>query len=308
MKKLDLHVHSTASDGRLTPRQLVVNASGAGYLALAITDHDTLDGLPEAMAAAGEESLRLIPAVELSVDLPGDWGTAHLLGYFPKTDLEVLLDPANRLTSALERVVRGRRERNPRILEKLAALGMRVPMEEVTELAGEGVLGRPHIAAAMLARGYVSSTREAFERFLARDRPAYVERERLTIGEAFEVITMDVNGGFAVLAHPGLLPLSGGELSELVRELTSMGLMGLEVYYPRHSPTRIRLLRGLASDLDLMVTGGSDFHGLPEDSSPLGGDEDGFTVDPDRIRVFLRACGGFEGVLGSTDPGQSDER
>jgi predicted metal-dependent phosphoesterase TrpH len=141
----------------------------------------------------------------------------------------------------------------------------------------------------MIRRGYVRGKSEAFERFLARGRPAYVERERLSLHEALDVIL--ANEGLPVIAHPGLLPFEDQELRGLLRRLTDSGVRGLEAYYPRHSTSRTELLLASAGDLDLMVTGGSDFHGFPEDSSPLSGAGDGFTVDSRNVARFLKACG-----------------
>ena len=140
-----------------------------------------------------------------------------------------------------------------------------------------------------MRRGYVRSKSEAFDRFLARGRPAYVDRERLSLDEALDVIL--VNEGLPVIAHPGLLPFEDPELHDLLRRLAESGVLGLEAYYPRHTTSRTGLLLAAADDLDLMVTGGSDFHGFPDDSSPLSGAGDGFTVDARKVARFLKACG-----------------
>ncbi|MBN1434907.1 PHP domain-containing protein [Candidatus Fermentibacterales bacterium] len=290
MARLDLHVHSTASDGRLTPSELVTRAVEADFVVLAIADHDTVGGLPEAMAASREAGLSLLPAVELSVELgPIADGSAHLLGYFPGSSPSDLLDPANPFHEALERVRRGRAERNPGILRLLSRMGMPLETREVEEISGGGVLGRPHIAEAMVRRGYVRSTREAFDRFLARGRPAYVDRDRLGILEALEVI--GANSGIPVLAHPGLMPLEDHELASLIGSVSGAGVRGIEVYYPRHGRARIDLLLETARDLDLMVTGGSDFHGFPDDSSALSGETGGFAVNAESVGRFLTECG-----------------
>ena len=285
MTRVDLHTHSTASDGAHRPARLVEMAAAGGLGVLSVSDHDTLDGVSDACRAGKSLGLPVIPAVELSVDLEAG-GSAHLLGYFPQADLERLLSPSSSLGKALEGVRQARYRRNPRILERLAGLGMHVPEPEVARAAGEGVIGRPHIAQVMVNRGYVGSQREAFDRFLARGKPAYVERRRLYAGSAIDLIR-DV-GGIPVLAHPGLMPRTHRELSALVAGLADRGMQGVEVYYPGHDRAMTEHLRNTACGLDLALTGGTDYHG--EDSStPLGGDES-FAVHAEDVSEFLQMC------------------
>lgn len=285
---VDLHVHSTASDGALSPGSLVEIAVRLGLGAFAISDHDTVDGLPEAFEAARGTGMAFIPAVELSINLVAG-GSAHLLGYFPGSDPAALCDRSASLGRALARVRAARETRNPRIIEKLAQLGMPLFEEEVLEHAGGDVVGRPHIAQAMLARGYVQSSREAFDRFLARGKPAYVERERLWDSEALEIIR-DL-GGLPVLAHPGLMERSADDLAALIRSLASRGLSGLEAYYPRHSPEVVAALAAEAAASGLLTTGGTDYHGSPEDTTGLGGAGGVFQVRAFQVAAFLERCG-----------------
>ena len=285
---VDLHVHSTASDGVLSPASLVETAVRLGLGVFAISDHDTVDGLPEAFEAARGTGMAFIPAVELSINLIAG-GSAHLLGYFPGHDPAALCDRSTDLGRALARVRTARETRNPRIIEKLAQLGMPLFEEEVLEYAGGDVVGRPHIAQAMLARGYVQSSREAFDRFLAKGKPAYVERERLLDGEALELIRN--LGGLPILAHPGLMERSADDLIALIRSLAARGLSGLEAYYPRHSSEMVAALVAEADASRLLTTGGTDYHGSSEDTTGLGGAGGLFQVRASQVAGFLERCG-----------------
>jgi predicted metal-dependent phosphoesterase TrpH len=287
MPLADLHVHSTASDGSLSPAELVDLACQRELAVLALTDHDTMDGLPEAEERSSETGLAFIPALEISVDLAGG-GSAHMLGYFPGTSASVLCREGSPLFQALETVRKGREERNPRIVEKLAEQGLRIDIEEVREVAGPGVVGRPHIAEVLYRNGLVSSHSEAFDRYLARGRPAYVERTRLFALRAIELIAGA--DGLPVLAHPGLMRRTDGELEALVRSLMDSGLRGVEVYYPVHSGHATAFLAGLTGRLGLLATGGTDFHGRTGHDVPPGGDSVRFSLDTGQVEEFLRVC------------------
>jgi len=266
-------------------------AADMGLAAFALSDHDTLDGIPAAVEAAEELGLPLVPAVELSVDLSSG-GSAHLLGYFPDSRIPRLCSPDTPLGRALQRVRDARYERNPRILTKLSKMGMHVPAPEVARAAGEGVVGRPHIAQVMVRRGYVGSEREAFDRFLARGKPAYVERQRLFADAAIGLIREEA--GIPVIAHPGLMRRSPEELSALIASLADRGMGGIEVYYPGHDRALTEHLSGLALRLGLVATGGTDYHGECS-SAPLGGGVLGsgkrFAVRADDVSKFLDMCG-----------------
>jgi len=287
LPRLDLHIHSTASDGVHSPSRIVDMAGGVSLYMISVTDHDTFDGIHEGAAAASKWETIFIPGIELSVDLePLRKDSAHLLGYFPGVPAEVLVNPSSYLAKAVEYVQEGRRKRNPRILEKLGGLGMNLSVDHVSRIAGGKVLGRPHIAQAMVELGYVGSIQEAFNRYLKKGRAAYVERERLSMGEAIELIRGA--GGLPVLAHPGYISQDGNTLKLLIAALKRKGLAGVEAYYPAHSASMVRFLSRLSGELDLLVTGGTDYHGRKDDIPVGGGDV--FKVEKRDVMEFSRIC------------------
>ena len=283
----DFHVHSTASDGRLSPSRLVEEAAAAGLEGLAIADHDTLAGIPEAWDRAMALGVFYIPAVELSVDLHSG-GSAHLLGYFPGIAPDILLEPDTELIKSLNFVIEGRDLRNPAIIGRFRELGFDITMEEVKAEAGGAVVGRPHIAAVMVKKGFASTSAEVFDRYLASGKPAYVERRRLGDYRAIEIIRQA--GGLPVLAHPSYIPVEGYTgLEALVGSLADGGLAGLEAYYPEHSNKMIAFLKRTAERRGLVLTGGSDFHGIKH---PIPGWIDGtFGVESFKVERFLEICG-----------------
>lgn len=241
----DFHCHSTASDGRLAPAEVVRLAAARGVAVLALTDHDTTAGLAEASAAAAEAGVRLIPGVELACDLPGN--ELHMLGLF--------IDPEAPVLQARMRSMREERvERGHRTTQALTDAGAPVDWARVQAIAGEASIGRPHVARALLEAGHVDSIEEAFDRFLGRGRPAYVERERLEPAEAIALVRGA--GGLPVFAHP---PFTD-DYAALAAELADIGLWGLEVYYGAYPADQVDALRNLAERLGLAATGGSDFH------------------------------------------------
>ena len=249
MSRGDFHTHSTRSDGTLTPAELVRLAWRNGVRVLALTDHDTLEGIAEAREAARElPGMRLVPGVELSCDLPGT--ELHMLGLFVDPDDGPFAAELARFRE--NRVARGRA-----IVEALEGLGAPVDWERVREIAGDASIGRPHIAQALLERGHVASIREAFDRFLANDGPGYVSREKLEPERAIEMIAEA--GGVSVFAHPSFTR----EYREIARRLAGAGLFGIEVYYKDYVPELVEELRKLAGGLGLFPLGGSDFHALP---------------------------------------------
>jgi predicted metal-dependent phosphoesterase TrpH len=255
--RADLHTHSTYSDGVLTPRQLVDYAYRRGVRVLALTDHDITDGIPEALAAASAyPDLLLIPGIELSTDVPGN--EVHVLGYFIDWQDQ-------QLQQLLARLRHSRLERARRMVEKLAQLGVPVSWQRVQELAGDGAVGRPHIAQALVEAGHVASVNEAFARYLGRNGPAYVEREKLSPAEVVQLVRQV--GGLPVLAHPRELE---GQLEELLPQLKAVGLVGMEVYYQDYTPQEIERLLAWAQRFDLLPLGGSDYHGLggPQQREP----------------------------------------
>ncbi len=275
---IDLHTHSTASDGTYSPSELVALAKEAGLYALALTDHDTVEGLPEAQAAAERLGVLLVPGVEISVKFEGA-GHCHILGYF--------VDPASKpLRQTLALLKQARAERNLRMVEKLQALGVDITLEEVVARAGGGEVGRPHFANLLVEKGVVRSVEEAFERYLKKGAPAYVPKARLSPEEAFSAIREA--GGLPVLAHPIHLRLSPEELARYVAKLKELGLEGLEAYYTDHPSEFTALCLELAQRYDLVPTGGSDFHGHNKPDIKLGRGF-GNLVVPDECYDKLRA-------------------
>ena len=245
--RADLHTHSTFSDGVLTPSELVDLAYRRGVRTLALTDHDVTDGLPEAFRAAERYGdLTLIPGIEMSTDVPGN--EVHVLGHF------IDCDNAN-FQRRLVALRKSRLNRAEKMVEKLVQLGKPVSWARVQELAGEGAVGRPHIAQALVEAGHVSSVNEAFDLYLSRIGPAYVDRERMAPAEVVELL-VEV-GGLCTLAHPREL-----DLEALLPEMKESGLVGMEVYYQDYSPHDIERLLGLTQKFDLLPLGGSDYHGL----------------------------------------------
>ncbi len=288
MSRVDLHIHSTASDGIRSPRELVEMAFEKSLSVISITDHDTLDGIPEGADAAAELKIEFIPGVELSVDIEESGLTAHLLGYFPVVDIEFLLSESHSLGKAIAFVQEGRSRRNPKILEKLANSNIHIEMETVQLIAGGDVVGRPHIAEAMLNAGYVGSMNEAFNRFLAKGKSAYVERERLSVFRAVEIILE--SGGLPVMAHPGYIEMDREMLKSLFKRMKEYGLAGIEIYYPSHTASIMQMLKSFALEFELVVTGGTDYHGRSIEAVPLGGTEDGFHVELENVKDFISLC------------------
>ena len=254
----DFHTHSTRSDGRLSPTALVDLAASRGVRVMAMTDHDTIDGLDEAVAAAARHpGFLLIPGVELSCDVPGT--EVHMLGLFiDRTD--------SRLLTELERFRRGRIERATKMVDALTTLGAPIEWARVQEIAGEASVGRPHVAQALLEAGHVQRFEEAFDRFLGRNGPAYFERERLLPAEAIGLIR--AAGGLPVFAHPSFTK----DYSNVATELAAAGLFGMEVYYKAYTPEVVDELRLLADGLGLFTMGGSDFHGIERDDERQPGE------------------------------------
>ncbi len=243
---VDLHVHTTASDGAFSPRQIVQMALDAGLSAVAITDHDTVGGVEEAISAAKGTGLSVIPGVEISSDLPK--GEAHILGYYLDVHHPDLLE-------LLATLRKSRWDRARRMVEKLGALGMPVSWDRVAAIANGGAVGRPHVARALMEAGHVSSVQDAFALYIGREGPAYVDRYKLTPVEVTQAVRRW--GGLPVLAHPSFVT----DLEVLLPTLVAAGLVGLECYYTGYSSDVTASLRRLARTNGLVATGGSDFHG-----------------------------------------------
>jgi predicted metal-dependent phosphoesterase TrpH len=244
-KRVDLHSHTNASDGEHSPEELVALARQRGLTVLALTDHDTTAGIERALAAADQSGdIELIPGVELSTDVPGH--EIHILGYFVNWR-----DPE--FQAMINKFRDGRVGRAEKIVAKLAELGAPISFSRVQEIAGDGAIGRPHIAQALVEAGHVPTMQAAFDRFLANDKPAYVEHYSLPPADAVKLILSA--GGVPVLAHPR-------GVEQYVPDLVKSGLLGLECYYPEYDEREQRALVDMARQYGLVATGGSDFHGL----------------------------------------------
>lgn len=272
---IDLHVHSTASDGTNSPAELAKIAVGAGLSAFALTDHDTLEGIREARNAAASHGVRLISACEISCEV--EQGTMHLLVYF-------LEDRPGPLQDRLVTLQAGRTGRNDRILEVLQNNGIAVSIDDVLEEAGGGSVGRPHLAAVMLRKGYVSSIQEAFDLWLGKGCPAYMERERLSPEESI-ALARD-SGAVSVLAHPGTLSMSPAELDVFVAELAAMGLDGIEAEYARYERHERDSYHALAERHGLCATGGSDYHGDYKPGLSMGSGQGDLEVPDDYLTAL----------------------
>ena len=258
---VELHCHSTASDGTLAPSQVAELAKKSGVTALALTDHDTVAGVGEAASAAGSLGLDFIAGIEISAEYPSP-GTMHILGYG--------VDPENpQLKSLTAELIAGRDNRNPRIVAKLNELGVAVTMKEWEDEAKGSVLGRPHLAAILHRKGYVSSIKQAFDKYIGQGAPAYFDKERLTPRQAIERIR--ASGGVPVLAHPiQLRTENDAQLERVVKDLLDLGLAGLEVIHSDHDAALVERYTQLADRFGLIKTGGSDFHGSNKPNIELG--------------------------------------
>ena len=254
---IDLHLHTLASDGRLTPTELVQMVAKNGLKTISITDHDSTEGLAEAYEAVKEfPALRIIPGIEMSADIPGD--EVHVLGYF--------LDYHNEeFQATLSEFRRGRVDRAKVMVEKLQDLGKPVDWERVQDFAGDGTVGRPHIALAMVEAGYFKEPKEAFDEYLGNNGLAYFDRPKLAPAAGVEMIKKV--GGVPVLAHPTFM----NDMEAGISNLKKVGLVGMEVYYAQYDDDTVRHLARLAKEYDLIPCGGSDYHGLGNSGEPLPG-------------------------------------
>ncbi|WP_319522476.1 PHP domain-containing protein [uncultured Desulfosarcina sp.] len=270
---IDLHVHSTASDGTLTPTEILAMAVQLGLKAIAITDHDTLAGSAAAISRGIPSTLQFLTGIEISADAPPGFvsdGSIHILGYG--------IDLGNTRLGALLDVLKAAREnRNPRIIARLNALGMDLNADELTPIVGSGVAGRPHIARLMVKKGLADSIDDAFDRFLGKNRPGYVAKYRVPMADAIGAI--DAAGGIAVLAHPYLNDLKGQDGFEpFLQALIAMGLGGIEAIYPDHPETVATEYCRLARKYNLVITGGTDFHGEVTPGIQMGVGDGSFYV------------------------------
>lgn len=259
MPEIDLHTHSTASDGSYTPEELITAAKNAGLSAIALTDHDTLNGLERAAKTARDVGIEFIPGCELTVTHDGL--RFHLVA------LWLPLNAAD-IQKTLDEIIGHRNERNHIIIRKLNDLGIDITYEDVLAKAGDGAVGRPHFAAALLEKGYVNSAQDAFDRYLGSTGKAYEPKKVLTAAHALDLLQR--HGATPVLAHPYQIGLGKDELAALVLKLKDLGLDALEAFYSEHSPSQTQAFLALAKRLDLGVAGGSDFHGPIKPDIKLG--------------------------------------
>lgn len=270
---IDLHIHSNASDGTYSPSEILSLSQKQHMGAIAITDHDTIDGSAEAIRLGIPPGIKFLTGVEISATPPPSFhapGSFHILGYDIRLD-----DPV--LNQTLDKLQKARKNRNPQIIERLNSLGVEISMREVRTETGGGQMGRPHIAKVLIKKGHARSIDEAFNIYLGKGKPAYVDKFRLSSPEAITLIR-DA-GGVPVLAHPVLLETGSNEILEnLAHALQEMGLMGIEVYYPSHSRECVENYRRLAKKLGLLMAGGTDFHGSLKPDIQIGSGPGDFFV------------------------------
>jgi predicted metal-dependent phosphoesterase TrpH len=260
--KGDFHTHSTASDGRLTPAELIDLVASQGVRYHALTDHDSTEGIAEARKAAAKyDGYTLIPGVEMGTDIAG--AEVHMLGLFLSPD-----DPE--LQQELQKLREGRIGRGYGIVEKLRAMGIMIEWERVQQIAGDASVGRPHIAQALVEGGYVTKVAEAFDKWIGRNGPAYVERDKMTPAESVKCIL--ARGGLACWAHPADLGMAWDLIEPTLRELKDAGMQAIEVYYKNYPPATIERLLALANQYELLPLGGSDYHGIFGNDEVLPGD------------------------------------
>jgi predicted metal-dependent phosphoesterase TrpH len=262
---IDLHIHSTASDGSLSPEEILDLSKDLNLGAVSIVDHDTIEGSRAAISAGIPPGLKFLTGVEISANPPPHIpcsGSFHILGYRIRLD-----DPV--LNRTLKTLQNARKNRNPQIIQRLNRLGLDITMKDVLSEFEDGQLGRPHIARCLVAKGYAESIDDAFDTYLGKGQPAYVDKYRMESFKAMEIILEA--GGIPVLAHPFLIQLKGGHnLEQLIEALKSMGLRGLEVYYPEHPPEHTVYYAELANRHGLLMTGGTDFHGSLKPEIKMG--------------------------------------
>lgn len=278
MTKADLHIHTTASDGILTPEEVVKWANKKGLYTIAITDHDTTDGIGIAIEESKKYNLEIIPGIELSCTHQGE--EVHILGYFIDYKSSKLKEFTNILKDSRE-------NRNLYIIKKLNKLDIDITVEEVKKISQDGAIGRPHIARVLIEKGIVDTVKGAFDIYLAKGKPAYVERYKVSIKEAIDLIHSV--GGAVVVAHPGLIS------SKSVLSYTlSQDIDGIEVIHSKHTQEQIDMFTKLANDMNLSKTAGSDCHGYLEDGKPTLGD---FHIDLKEVKLLKQKADFYNKIL-----------
>ncbi|MDD5603180.1 MAG: PHP domain-containing protein [Eubacteriales bacterium] len=278
-KFVDLHTHSNVSDGTLSPGELVRGAAQCGLYAISVTDHDSLGGVEEALAAGEDAGIIVIPGVEIGVDHKSEM---HMLGYFKPENYR-------NIEHMLEQTRKNREDRNPKLLENLRRIGFQISMDEVIAEAGGDIIARPHIAAVMVKKGYVGSIKEAFTGYLSSGCPAYVKKDRLSLEEC--ISSINKAGGIAVLAHPRQLGQDRRTLDRTVGCLSAAGLGGVEAYYSENTAAETRYSVETAGKYRLLVTGGSDYHGAMKPGIGLGIGKGGLRVPGWTANRLMEALG-----------------
>ena len=286
LRDIDLHAHTTASDGDQSPEALVRRAADAGLTALAVTDHDTTAGVAAAMAVGAALGVEIVPGIELSAEPPrvrsGARSQCHILGLFIDPGCAVLLN-------RLQKVVEHRNRRNSLIIERMRGeLDWDITLAVVEQAAGGDIVARPHFARVLMDKGYVASIKEAFDVYLGKGGKAYVERDRLTAAEAIDLIHRA--GGIAALAHPNNLAMPAADIDAYVRELQALGLDAIEARYNLHSTNDTQRYLALAEQLGLATSGGSDFHGPSVKPTVQLGHVEGALPAPRSLLTALRAA------------------
>ncbi|BDQ37844.1 phosphatase [Pseudodesulfovibrio nedwellii] len=275
---IDLHSHSTASDGTLSPTELIKLAKESGLDAIAITDHDTFQGVPEALAAGEKYGIEVIPGAELSLESPEGTGWIHVVAlWLPENAIE--------LQEAFDWVQEGRKTRNQEIVEKLRTLGINITYEGVAARA-KGTIGRPHFAQELMALGVVSSIDEAFKVWIGDNGRAYIPKRKLTPEQAFPILNKI--GATSILAHPFALGLNLKDTEKVVKDLMEFGLDGIEVYYTEHSDAEVKAYKEMAERLGLLLSGGSDFHGSVKPKIRLGKGKGGLHVPTELLEKMKK--------------------
>ncbi len=279
MSRIDLHLHTTHSDGSQRPSQVVALAKEAGVSALAITDHDITTGIPEAQRAGEAAGIEIIPGVEIS-SFDGK-SELHILGYFIDWQDQAFSERLASLRAS-------RHRRNPLIIDRLRAAGLDVTYDEVKTLAGTESVGRPHIAQLLMQKRYVTSAKDAFDRYLAEGRPAYVARDLPTPAEA--IAWIKEADGVAVLAHPTWIKEADDGLTPRIASLKEAGLGGIEVHYSTHTKAQTAFFLEQARRLNLLITGGSDFHGVTKPDIVVGRGRGDLRVAPELLAPLKGAA------------------
>lgn len=259
MNTVDLHTHSICSDGTFTPKELISYGKEKGLSAIALTDHDTLQGVDEALYYGDKYGVEVIPGIEVSTEY--DNNELHIVGLFVNKDNAEFVAALNKLRA-------DRENRNVEMVEKLNSIGVSIDYKNVLKRANGGVITRAHIAREIIDNGYATSNNEVFDRYIGKDKPAYIKRELMSWQDTLYLI--EKSGGLSILAHPLLYKLSYKRLEMIVGDLANFGLAGIEAYYSSHSPAEVKYIKILADKNRLKLSGGSDFHGKNKPKLDLG--------------------------------------